>query len=304
MLNSIIVTGATSMIGVALIEEAIAIGVQVYAIVRPNTTRLERLPTSKLIHIKYSDLEGLKNVQISVECDVFYHFAWEGVSKEQRDDPLINEKNIRYTLDAVELAKRLGCKKFIGAGSQAEYGQVDGEIGINTRFSPVLAYGISKYAAGKLSRKLCDQYGMVHIWGRIFSVYGRWDNKNTLLDYAITQFMKGEIAQFSSGKQEWNYLFEKDAGRIFMAIGEQIEESTELIVASDETRPLREFVEILADEMECEVLCEFAEDAGNHVVGLNPDVTDTEKKLNIYDFIPFRQGIKQMIEHYRVKKNE
>lgn len=297
-MNNIIVTGATSMIGVALIEEAISEGINVYAIVRPNTTRIKRLPKSNLISIVNCDLDGLEKLHIPVACDTFYHFAWSGTTKEQRDDPFINERNIQYTFDAVEVAKRSGCKKFIGAGSQAEYGPVKGTIDENTRFSPAMSYGISKYAAGKLSRKLCNQHGMVHIWGRIFSVYGRWDNKNTLIDYAITKFQKGEKAQFSSGIQKWNYLFERDAGRLFLAMGEKIEESSEYIVASDETRPLREFIEILADEMECRELCEFAEEDGGNVFGIEPIVNNTLEKLDFHDFISFKQGIKQVLKNY------
>ena len=30
--------------------------------------------------------------------------------------------NVKYALDAVRLAKRLGCRRFIGIGPQAEYG--------------------------------------------------------------------------------------------------------------------------------------------------------------------------------------
>lgn len=297
-MQNVVVTGATSMIGVALIEEAIENNINVYAIVRPDTARIERLPKSESIHIIYSNLDGLKDVQIPTPCDVLYHFAWTGTTKEQRDDPLINEKNIRYTLDAVELAHKSGCKKFVGAGSQAEYGPVDGIIDVNTKFAPVLSYGISKYAAGKLSRKLCDEYGIIHIWGRIFSVYGRWDNKNTLLKYAIMQFKKGEKAYFSSGKQKWNYLFERDAGRMFLAMGAKIKYSKELIIASDETRSLREFIEILCREMKCRDLCVFedSEMIDEKICGINPDVSKTTKALNIHKFIQFKDGINMMID--------
>ena len=51
----------------------------------------------------------------------------------------MQEPNIQYTMDAVCLAKRLGCKLFVGAGSQAEYGRVDGKIGSNTPVNPEVA---------------------------------------------------------------------------------------------------------------------------------------------------------------------
>ena len=47
-MNCILVTGATSMIGVALIEEALANETEVLAIVWNGTSRLSRLPSSPL----------------------------------------------------------------------------------------------------------------------------------------------------------------------------------------------------------------------------------------------------------------
>ena len=176
-MKKIIVTGATSMIGAALIEEAVQNGVEVYAVIRKNTKRRARLLESRLLHIVESSLDSLETVNtIPDSCDVFYHFAWAGTAKEEREHPFVQEQNIRYTLDAVKLAAECGCTKFVGAGSQAEYGRVDGPVSAVTRFAPETSYGAAKYASGIFSRKLCEKYHMVHIWGRIFSVYGRYDN--------------------------------------------------------------------------------------------------------------------------------
>ena len=48
-MQRIIVTGATSMIGVALIEECIKHGTEVYAVVREGSKKRSRLPESSLI---------------------------------------------------------------------------------------------------------------------------------------------------------------------------------------------------------------------------------------------------------------
>ncbi|SDW87710.1 Nucleoside-diphosphate-sugar epimerase [Lachnospiraceae bacterium KHCPX20] len=299
MVKNIIVTGATSMIGVALIEAAINVGVNVYAIVRPNTTRIERLPKSEKVRVIKAELKDLSKVHIAEKCDVLYHFAWDGTVKGKRDDPILNEKNITYTFEAVELAYRTGCSKFVGAGSQAEYGPVSDRINVETKFSPNLSYGVSKYAAGVLSKKICEKYEIVHIWGRIFSVYGRWNNKGSLLDYAISNFIRGENAYFSSGEQKWNFLYEKDAGEIFLRMGQKIRESKEIIVASNETRPLREFLELTANTLKCIELCHFASEDCGETYGIDPDVTETERILGKINFCSFRSGIRMVIEQYK-----
>lgn len=120
---------------------------------------------------------------------------------ENSDNPILQEPNIKYTLDAVNLAKRLGCRKFIGAGSQAEYGKVDTVITPDTPVNPLTAYGMAKYSAGILSGKLCKQLELIHIWTMIFSVYGCYDREGTMINYAMDRFLKGETAKFSSGNR-------------------------------------------------------------------------------------------------------
>ena len=239
----VVISGATSMIGIACIKACIANDCEVLAIVREGTSRLARLPQTDLVKLAYADLETLPSVSGDGEpYDVFYHFAWSHTSKAERDDPIAQQNNIRTTLEAVKLAHRLGCKKFIGAGSQAEYGFVEGVISENTRPEPVVAYGMAKLSANMLSRRLCEQYGMQHIWGRIFSVYGIHDNKGTMLDYAFGQFAKGEPARFSAATQMWNYLFEEDAGILFYLLGAKAVESGIYCIAHTESRPLKEYI--------------------------------------------------------------
>lgn len=302
-LKKIVVTGATSMIGVALIEEAVHRKVEVYAIVRPDTERIGRIPKSEMIHIIECELAELNELEdIPNNCDVFYHFAWTHTARSVRDKPLLQLNNIKYTLDAVNLARRCGCKKFIGAGSQAEYGRVDGKIDANTKAAPQISYGVAKYAAGLLSRKQCEDYGMVHIWCRIFSVYGRYDNEGTMLDYAIKSFMKGEPAYFTVGIQKWDYLHEKDAGCIFYLLGSLIDKSMIYRIAYGNAEPLRSYVEILSKEMDTQELCNFAEPGKELPMGLEVDVEDLFSDIDYRPQITFAHGIKMVVDYYQEKR--
>lgn len=299
-MHKIVVTGATSMIGVALIEEAIRNHVKVLAIVRENSKRINRIPESELIQILPCDIEELNTISQQEEtCDVFYYFAWNYTDKNGRNDPILQERNINTTLKAVKLAHALGCKKFVGAGSQAEYGQVDGIISPSTDTNPEVPYGIAKYAAGQLSRKLCEQYGMDYVWGRIFSVYGRYDNEGTMLNYAIDQFINGKEAQFSAATQMWNYLNEHDAGMIFYLLGEKENAKGIYCVAHPESKPLRNYIQQLRDAFGETAECKFAQSSAN-LVGLNADVSKLVSDIGFYPKVSFDEGIKEMIEYRRL----
>lgn len=295
---TIAVTGATSMLGVSLIQQCAARGVKVLAIARRNSPNLSRVPRGAFITLLEAGLEELAQINPDVPCDVFYHFAWDGTSKEARGNPLTHAQNIRFTLDAVILARRLGCKAFIGAGSQAEYGICHGTIAPETRVDPVSAYGVAKFAAGKLSRALCEEYGMRHIWARVFSVYGEHDGKETMIRYALECFRDGRPARFSSASQLWNYLYEADAGKILYLLGERNVPGGVYCVASQDTRPLRAFVLELAEICEENGLharFEFAPPDNRPSVSLDPDVSSLIAATGYRPETTFRAGVSRML---------
>jgi len=144
----VIITGATGMIGRTLIEYLLKKDIKILAIIRKNSRRKKFLPINKNLQMLECELNELCNLDIEEKnYDTFYHLAWDGTFGEERNEFCKQKLNIKYTLDAVELANKLGCKTFIGAGSQAEYGRVNGIISCNTPTNPENEYGIAKLEA-------------------------------------------------------------------------------------------------------------------------------------------------------------
>ena len=151
---------------------------------------------------------------------------------------------------------------------------------------------------------MCEQYGMVHIWGRIFSVYGIYDNEGTMLNYAIDQFIRGEVACFSSAIQKWNYLNEIDAGVMLYLFGEKNVESGIYCIANNESRVLREYIEVLQKEYGPNARCEFENvDSEKEVVELEVDMSKTIDAISYVPQISFQIGVRMMIENCCGKNN-
>lgn len=296
----IVVTGATSMIGTALINACIAGGDTVLAIVRRDSKRLSRLPKSEGLQLEYADLDSFEQVKgDGTPYNVFYHFAWAHTNRLERDNPRWQEANIRATLDAAELALKLGCKTFIGAGSQAEYGPLDVEIDEQTPCDPQVAYGMAKMSACLLSRKFCEQHGIKHIWTRIFSVYGTNDSDGVMIDYAVKRFLKNEPAQFSAATNIWNYLFEKDAGIIFRLLGLKDVEPGIYCVASDECRKLKSYILEIKNATSTTSEITFAPENENiKVINLNVKTDKLIKAIGYTPQICFSEGIRIVIDSY------
>lgn len=293
-----VVTGATSMIGVSFVNAAIEQGHQVLAIVRRNSKNICRLKQSDLVKIEYSDLESLETVKgDGKHFDALYHFAWDYTDREGRNNVEGQEKNIEYTLKAVALAHKLQIKKFVGVGSQSEYGSVDGIIDEKTPYNPQMPYSMAKVAAYWMSKEKCRQLGIKHFWGRVFSVYGNYDHEGTLLIYAIDSFLKGEKAFFSSGEQMWNYLHEKDAGRMFLSMATQMLDEDVYFIANTESMPLRRYLEKLISIYGKNAEFEFESSGTKKLIGIHPDVECVKKIPGFVPKVSFEDGIREMIEY-------
>lgn len=133
----------------------------------------------------------------------------------------LQKRNVQYALDAVEVAKRFGCRKFIGAGSQAEYGRVEGILK-NTSVCPETGYDIAKLCAGQTTREYAHQLGLEHNWSRILSIYGPNDEAQSMVMSTINKLQKKEVPQFTKGEWTWDYLYSGDAARTFRLIGEKV----------------------------------------------------------------------------------
>ena len=91
-MKRVIVTGATSMIGAALVKECIKNNVEVAAVVRRQSANICRLPKSEKIEVIESDLQDLPSIRYDKACDVLFHMAWSHTGKETRDNPRLQEK--------------------------------------------------------------------------------------------------------------------------------------------------------------------------------------------------------------------
>lgn len=216
-MNKVLVTGATGMIGSSMIEQMLMDDIKVTAIIRPNSKKKRNLLTHQNLDVQECDINSLSSLRerLTAGYDTFYHFAWDGTYGDSRNDARLQEQNIKNTLDAVNLAHALGCGVFVGAGSQAEFGFVEGALSDQLPKNPVTGYGIAKYTAGKLSAVMCERLGMRQSWGRIVSTYGPGDNEFTMVMSSVIGMLKGERMSFTKGDQIWDYLYGGDCSRAF-----------------------------------------------------------------------------------------
>lgn len=249
-MESIIVTGATSMLGTALIKTALRdCGIRkIYAVVREDTQKADRLPNDGRIELVRCGIEDYKSLpdKIRQNADVFYHFAWKLTGSQRNTDIHGQSDNIGFALDALSAAKKLGCNKFVGAGSQAEYGDTASEkMSPDTAANPTDAYGVAKFCAGKLVRLEAEKLGMDCLWVRVLSVYGEYDIPTTMVASTVAKLLRGESPEFTPAENIWDFLYCDDAGKAFYMIGKKAEDNKIYCLGSGEGKTLREYIEAI-----------------------------------------------------------
>ena len=295
-----VVTGASSMIASALIRHLVSEGHEVYALCRPSSKKLDNIVKSELVHIVHADISNITAVgqSIGCGCDAFFHFAWGGTSGAQRNDSRVQSDNIRYTLDAVELAHSLGCQVFVGAGSQAEYGRTDGKISPQTPCFPENAYGASKLAAGQLSRIACANYGIRHIWARILSVYGVGDNGFTITVSSLKKMLSGQAAEFTPAEQMWDFLYCDDAARAFYLMAKSGKDGAVYTLGSGIAKPLKEYIFAMyrASGTESEIRIGALPYNDKQVMYLCADISALTADTGFVPQVSYEEGIKKTVE--------
>ncbi len=298
-----IVTGGTGMLALALERVLVRRGVSVTLVVRPDSPRIAHMdagPDTQVVLCDISNLGSLKKEELG-SFDSFYHFAWGGTYGSSRDDGYMQNDNVRYTLDAVALAEELGCGVFVGAGSQAEYGRVDGVIAPETPTRPESGYGMAKLAAGGLSRLACRQKGVRQVWGRVLSLYGQGDNERTMMASCIRSLVVGERMSFTKGEQPWDYLHCDDAAEAFYRMGLSGQDGATYVVASGSGRTLAQYItaarDVINPDMEVGI-GELPSPEGT-TFPLRADITSLQRDTGFAPVVDFEEGVRRTAEWLR-----
>ena len=201
-------------------------------------------------------------------------------------------------MQAFAAAQALGCSKFVGAGSQAEYGKLDiPRIAPDSPVNPVQAYGIAKYAAGKLVMEAAKKTDISCLWVRIFSVYGIYDKPTTMIASTLRKLLAKEPTSFTKAEQQWDYLFSEDAGDAFYLIGEKATGHKVYCLGSGESRELRHFIEDIRNIADPDAALGFGEIpyTPQTVMHLCADTRTLREDTGFVPKTSFREGIFQTI---------
>ena len=309
----IVATGATSFVGSGAVKALLERGHKVYAVLRKRSSKADRLLINgampENLVILEEDLGSLERLaeQIPEPCDVFLHMGWKGAGSDSRSAAAIQEENAKDSLNAVQAAKALGCRRFVFTGSQAEYGVHDALMNEETGCRPTSPYGEAKLKVRIEAEALCRKLSMDYGHARIFSTYGIGDHPWSLLSTCVNTFLSGGVMEMGACTQDWNFMYIDDAGRAVAMLCEYQKSLMEqgcvynLGGPMDETGPLKHFVETVYEMCGRKGSCVYGVRKPNAegVVNLIPDLTKMKRVIGWEPRVRFRDGMARVIESVR-----
>lgn len=297
------VTGAGGFLGAATVRRLVAGGAHVLAVVRPggDRWRLAAVPSSALSFAAV-DLAGVPGPSAAALADALrafspdavLHAGWIGVRGEARHDPA-QAGNVSLTVEVVRAAAAAGARRFVGVGSQAEYGPHARPIREDDCPHPVTLYGAAKLAAGHLALALAERLGMSAAWVRAFSVYGPGERAGALLPDLVHALASGRPFPLSSCAQRWDYLHEDDAARALARALARPDVRGFLNLASGSARPLAETVALVRDLVAPGAPLLLGERPGD-APGLEADVSRLRAALGWEPAIPLEEGLRRTVD--------
>lgn len=300
--KKIIMTGGSGPVGLALIRKLLKENVEILLLQRELSDRRIYLPEDERLHVEFCSLHEICGyIPKETDYDVFFHLGWANVGPATRNDLEKQNVNVKYSMDAVELAKRAGCHTFIGVGSQAEYGRHDEALCGDTLCTPEIAYGVMKLCACHSTRLLCRKYGMRHIWSRILSGYGFYDNVSSVLVSAILNCLEGKKMEFSKGEQIWDFIYMDDIANALYLIAKRGRDGAIYPIGSGKARPLKEYIRILCEKLGKPEDMELGKIpySDSQIMHLEADIGKLQEDTGWMPEVEFEDGIERVIEFYK-----
>lgn len=299
-MKTILVTGATSFIGLHLLKALLPM-YRILAIIRPDSPKKMLLPLNDnliVYEVAMHDYDNLKVLLRLEKIDCFIHLAWNGTRGTTRNDEEIQAKNLKYSQYALESAVELGVNTFVSAGSQAEYGpwQKKAKLSETIIPNPNTAYGKMKLEFYKIASRLCTIKKIRFLEPRFFSLYGPGDFSGTMIMSILNNMLQNKPCKLTLGIQDWDFLYIDDAVLGLIKLLQDKKTHGIYNFGSGESHLLKFYIEKMYRITKSSSILNYGAISypSTGMVNVNPDV-EKLKNIGWKPEVTFEEGIKRII---------
>jgi nucleoside-diphosphate-sugar epimerase len=300
----VFLTGASGFVGAHVARALLDRRAEVTVVLRPQTDpwRLVGiLPALDVVRVDLRERDACARAIRAAAPDVVCDLAWEGVGNRFHDDPVQVRSNLPTHLALLEAAAEAGCRRWVGLGSQAEYGPQPTRIAETCRPAPATLYGAVKLALGVVGERVAARTGMRFAWLRLFSAYGPMDAPGWLVPSVILTLLRGERPKLTAGTQSWDYLYVEDAAGAIAAAALATELDGVYNLGSGASVPVRDIVQTIRDLVDPRLPLGFGEVpfGPRQIMHLEADVARLSAALAWRPAVSLPDGLARTVTWYR-----
>ncbi len=225
--STVLITGATGLIGQALVKQLVKDGAKILAVVRNMEKAIRLFGENEQISYLVTDVTDM-NVQ-RLNVDYIIHAASNTSSKAFIDEPVgVINTAIEGTKRTLEIARLSGVKGYVYLSSMEVYGTPVTDEKINELHStdlntmvPRSAYPESKRLCESLCVSYASQFGVPSKVVRLTQTFGpgvRYDDGRVFAEFARCVIEGRDIVLHTKGETKRNYLYTKDAADAILTV--------------------------------------------------------------------------------------
>jgi len=312
--RSVLITGATGLVGSWLTRSLVDSGADVVCLVRDWVPQSELIRSGTLDRVKIvrGDIRELSVLERSIgeyEVDTVIHLAAQTIVGIANRNPLSTfESNIQGTWNVLEACRRSPLvKSIVVASSDKAYGhQATLPYSEDTPLQGRHPYDVSKSCADLISQTYAGTYGLPVAVTRCGNFYGGGDlNWNRIVPGTIRSILRGERPVIrSDGHFIRDYFYVEDGAAAYMLLAEMLHKRPEL---SGSAFNFSNEIQVSALELVNHILrameSPLEPDTRNQAVNeIRHQYLTAERARKLLDWSPLytlEQGIERTIAWYR-----
>jgi nucleoside-diphosphate-sugar epimerase len=243
------------------------------------------------------DRKATEELMATLRPSHLLHLAWVTAPGHYREVP----ENLDWLESSLALVKAFGeqgGKRFVGAGTCAEYAAASGPcVEDGTPIGPSTLYGQCKATFWMAAQACARRYGFSAAWGRVFLPYGPGDEPRRLVPSLLTALSTGRAIDVTDGNQVRDFVYATDVADLFVRLLAAPLATGAYNVGTGRGTTVRQVIERVADHFHARELVHFGARPvrENEPVSLVADMAKVERVLGWRAPTSIESGLERLL---------